>query len=79
MFNHVLDTALKLTNHEEDKVDEKNLPNDGNIEERNKSQKEGDEEIARKQVPDKRKEVIVSYMKGGVKGEERFIEGSLMN
>lgn len=51
VLNHVLDAAFELTNHEEDKVDEEDLPDDRNVEERNKGQKEGDEEIAREEVP----------------------------
>lgn len=51
MLNHVLDAALELANHEKDKVDEENLPDDRNVEERNKGQKEGDEEIAGEEMP----------------------------
>lgn len=51
MLDHVLDASLELSNHEDDKVDEQDLPYDRNVEEGDESQKEGNEKVSGEQVP----------------------------
>ena len=43
VLDHVLDATLELSYHEDDEVNEEDLPNDGDVEERDEGQKEGDE------------------------------------
>jgi hypothetical protein len=52
VLDHVLDASLELSNHEDDKVDEENLPNDRDVEEWNEGQKEGDYQHPREVVPE---------------------------
>ena len=52
VLDHMLDAAFELSNHEDYEVDEQNLPDDWNVQERDESQKEGENEVSSEQMPD---------------------------